>query len=956
MKRLFSWAQIWTVREQQCLRLLAHSLVTYPKTVLILCLAATALAFLYAVQYLGFVAGRSDLISSEKQYARLYEEYAHEFMGLDRVLVVVEPTSEQQGKEFVTRLGSLLQQDAAHVADIFYRLDTSSLEGKKLLYLSPGELRTLRNQLEIHKELVRDLTTAPSLNSLFHALDRQVSAGMASHLVSGLLGLAAPAESIGEQSPVKITFLRSLMQELEHALSTTAYRYRSPWADFFADPRGRSDNDFLMSDNRRFLFLVVDPKKSPVNGSDESSESIAAMRRAIVGLLPEFPGLAAGVTGTQALISDETVSTQADARVATVVSLVGVTLLYLLFFRKIRHPLLIIAVLMVGLVWTMGFVALTVGHLTIITAFVAPMLLGLADDFGVHFLARYEEERSRGQSTVAALRTVFEHTVPGIVAGAMTTALAFAAVMFTDFRGVQELGVIAGGGILLSLLATLLLLPVLVVMGEAYRPWIARPGEQTFFAGMFASFGRVIGRARWLLLIMAGLCTLGGLAALPTASFDYNLLNLQARGTESVTWEKRIVENSTRSSRDAWATAPTLAAAMRKAAAFAALPAVEAVESVASLIPSDQEERLQLVRALRPLLSDLPRTLPPPVALDFPDLQSTLNKLKLKLRAGSAGRNPESKASEHELIEARQSLLTAIEQLQAQPEAVVKAALERFQRALFHDFQDKWSLLCNNLDPPGPITLADVPLRLRARFVSADGKKFLLQVYPKKNAWERESLEEFVSQLRQVDPDVTGSPVLVAESTRAMKEGYIEGGGYAFMVIVVVAFVVLRRVRDVFLAMVPLGLGMLWTVGLMWLFDLQFNLANLVAVPLIIGIGVENGLHLMHRFRQTGEGGPALVAGSTGQSVALFSLTTMVGFGSLMVGKYYGIFSMGLLLILAVGSVLVASLTVLPLLLKGREEKPSMLLPPTKGLSFPSCNDEATQEGAGPQSSPAPLA
>jgi predicted RND superfamily exporter protein len=153
-----------------------------------------------------------------------------------------------------------------------------------------------------------------------------------------------------------------------------------------------------------------------------------------------------------------------------------------------------------------------------------------------------------------------------------------------------------------------------------------------------------------------------------------------------------------------------------------------------------------------------------------------------------------------------------------------------------------------------------------------------------------------------------------------MIKGYIEGGIYALVVIVIIEFVSLRRVGDVLLALIPLGLGMLWTVGLMWLFNLQFNLANLVAVPLIIGIGVENGLHLVHRYREEGQGGMALVAGSTGQSVALFSFTTMIGFGSLMVGKYYGIFSMGLLLTLAVGSVLVASLVVLPLLLPHRSE------------------------------------
>jgi hypothetical protein len=398
-------------------------------------------------------------------------------------------------------------------------------------------------------------------------------------------------------------------------------------------------------------------------------------------------------------------------------------------------------------------------------------------------------------------------------------------------------------------------------------------------------------------------------------SFDYNLLNLQARGTESVKWEKRIVANSERSSWNALATAPTPAEAMRKAAAFKALSSVESVESVASLIPSDQEERLPLVRALQPLLSDLPPMLASPPPVEVPDLQRTLDKLKLKIREENDDWDPQKKPAEHELGAVRQSLLAVIERLQTLPDNEAREALARFQQPLFLDFQDKWALLRNNVNPPAPITLADVPLQLKNRFVSQDEKKFLLQIYPKKNIWDREPLEEFISQLRQVDPDIAGSPVTGYESITAMKKGYVEGGLYALVAIVLVTFLALRRVGDTLLAMLPLVLGIVWTGGWMWLFNLQFNLANLITVPLIIGIGVENGIHLLHRFREEGEGGPALIEGSTGQAVALFSLTTMIGFGSLMVARYYGIFSMGLLLTVAVGSVLVASLTVLPLIL-----------------------------------------
>jgi predicted RND superfamily exporter protein len=190
-----------------------------------------------------------------------------------------------------------------------------------------------------------------------------------------------------------------------------------------------------------------------------------------------------------------------------------------------------------------------------------------------------------------------------------------------------------------------------------------------------------------------------------------------------------------------------------------------------------------------------------------------------------------------------------------------------------------------------------------------------LQIYPKYNIWNREPLEEFISQIRQVDPDVTGSPVIGYESIDTMKKGYIEGGLYALLAIVVVAFFSLRSIKDTLLAMIPLGLGMVWTAGLMWLFHLKFNLANLIVVPLIIGIGIENGIHLVHRYREEGEGGATLLTGSTGQAVTLFSLTTMIGFGSLMLATHRGVFSMGLLLVIAVGSVLVASLLVLPSLL-----------------------------------------
>ena len=256
--------QTLLVREQQLLRLLARWSIRYPWVVLLFCLAAAAWAGFYTVQHLEFVASRNALISSDKRYVQLDEEYSDEFEGIDQLVVVVQPRDVQQGKEFATRLAEILTRDTAHVQEVFYRIDTSPLEGKKLLYLSPEDLHSLRDNLEEYRDLVHDLTTAPGLNTLFRVVNQQVSSGMVSHLVSGFLGLDSPADSagqMGEKKPLKLTFLKSLLGEMEHALGSPDYGYRSPWADFFGGTDELSDDGYLVSDNRRFVFLEVEPKE-----------------------------------------------------------------------------------------------------------------------------------------------------------------------------------------------------------------------------------------------------------------------------------------------------------------------------------------------------------------------------------------------------------------------------------------------------------------------------------------------------------------------------------------------------------------------------------------------------------------------------------------------------------------------------------------------------------------------
>jgi uncharacterized protein len=213
------------------------------------------------------------------------------------------------------------------------------------------------------------------------------------------------------------------------------------------------------------------------------------------------------------------------------------------------------------------------------------------------------------------------------------------------------------------------------------------------------------------------------------------------------------------------------------------------------------------------------------------------------------------------------------------------------------------------------VTLDNVPSYLRERFIGKSGR-YLLQIFARENIWEREPMQAFVGQLQAVDPDVTGPPVVAFYSIQNMQQGYVLGGVYALLTIVGLTFVHFRRLKPTCLALLPLGVAALWMIPCMALFGVQMNIANLIVIPLFMGMAIDNGIHLVDRALEPPRTASKRNTQSTGKAVVLATLTTIAGFGSLMVARHAGIFSFGLLLALAVTCHLVAVFTVLPLLLR----------------------------------------
>ena len=330
------------------------------------------------------------------------------------------------------------------------------------------------------------------------------------------------------------------------------------------------------------------------------------------------------------------------------------------------------------------------------------------------------------------------------------------------------------------------------------------------------------------------------------------------------------------------------------------------------MLPANQEERLALVQALAPIVAPLSLSWEQSASVDLEELDVLLDKIRFKLQRPHTSWDPTKRPAEEALLAARQALLALQERLRTTPPGDDRAVLETWQRAFMADFADKLGLLQRNVHPAGPITLADVPSYLRERYVGQSGQ-FLLRVYARHNIWEREPMQDFVTQVQAIDADVTGAPVVAFYAIREMQRGYVRGGLYALAIIVGLTWLDFRRLKPTVFALLPLGLGALWIVPWMVVLDVPWNMANLVVLPLFMGIAVDCGVHLVHRALETPETAASPLASSTGKAVFASGLTTMVGFGSLLVAQHAGIFSLGLLLTLAIGCNLAAGFIVLPL-------------------------------------------
>ncbi|MBF8298292.1 MAG: putative Protein export rane protein, SecD/SecF family, partial [candidate division NC10 bacterium] len=429
-------------------KLLACTVLAYPRITLVLAVVLTLLSVQVTIQRLSFTSTRAALAPLRGRLAQLQEEYHRAFGNPDRVVIVIESDDQDRAKRFAAALAKRLKTHVPEAEEVIYRFDLKSLEDRFLLYLSPQELADLKSKLLEHRALLEELSGAPGLNRMFQVIQREISSALVGHLFTGFLD----DEEGKSERPVDLAPLVVLLEQL-NAWADGPRAYVSPWTRFFVEAEDSGDRDgYLWSEDKRLLFVLATVQGDP-DSFIRFRKPIEGIRKEILTLRGQFPGVKAGVTGDPALEYDEVTAAQRDSGLATIISLVGVVLLVVLVFRGVVRPLMGAIALVMGVCWAFGFAAATVGHLNMLSVVLAPMLIGIGMDYGIHLLARYEEERGGGYSIREALERAFEGAGPGILHAALTTAVALFTLMLTKISALQELGFVTGSGLLLTLVS-----------------------------------------------------------------------------------------------------------------------------------------------------------------------------------------------------------------------------------------------------------------------------------------------------------------------------------------------------------------------------------------------------------------------------------------------------------------------------------------------------------------------
>jgi hopanoid biosynthesis associated RND transporter like protein HpnN len=730
-----------------------------------------------------------------------------------------------------------------------------------LMLLDTKELDQIARSIIRAQPFIASLAADPSLRGLFNVLSLAME-GVA-HKAADFTSLERPLSAISGAMSAALT-------GNEMPLS---------WRSLMID---------RPVDKRELRKLILAQPKRDFQALQPGAKATAAVRQMIsdLGLTPDR-GVTVRLTG-QVPLNDEEFGTVAEGMSWAL--FLSIVLVLACLFGALRSVKLIVAcfiTLVLGLVLTFGFAAITVGTLNLVSIAFAVMFIGLSIDFGIQFGVRYGQERFIADDASALPRTGRFMARP-LTLAAIAIAAGFLSFTPTDYKGVSELGLIAGGGMAITLVLNLTLLPALL---KAFPP-ASQPVDMGFaWAKPIDDF---LLRRRWLVLgIWAAVGIAGVLAAL-NLRFDFNPLHLKDPKAESVASILDLMQDPLRTPYNIEILAPDIEAAQTLAQKIGQLPEVNMVLTANTFIPKDQDAKLAIIQDLNDLmgLSLDPIDIAAPPKPD--DVRASLRRCAAMLREAV----PSSDVA--------QQLARLLDQAADSDDAFLK----RLAHVLLSTLKPRLDALKAALGAT-KLTVDTLPPEVRNDWIASDGRARVL-VIPAGDSNDNAVLGRFITAVRTVAPEANGSAVQIYEAGGAVSRAFQIATMFALASMAVLLGIILRRPVDVLMVLVPLAAAALATAIICWIIGLQLNFANIIALPLLLGIGVAFNIYFVVNWRN-GIDGPLQT--STARGVLFSGLTTGSSFASLAVSGHLGTASMGIVLLGGMAMTLVSIFTLMPALL-----------------------------------------
>lgn len=935
-------------------RLLARTGTHRPWAVLAIATALTAASLVLASR-IEVRTGLQDTMSPQNPMVERLTYLGENFPGAVTTTVVLEGTSSDRLVEAAERMGELLREKET-VKDVYLEQPVDFFAQHALVYQPAGELHAALEVLEDNEDNLSRLLRDPTTLGLLRAIDEIAEQSFPASdsvmtLSSRVFGRVLLEEALAGRPAARVG-VRLDTSPLEDKLEsrTLDVMRRSPLppsdararrvltvatdvfdliADVLEQDDQLSDDDvrervekltalnveraglpprYRFNDDRTMLLMEVAAKKN-LQKLENIRPFLAELDDVKQVLATEASDVRIGFTGMPPMYEEEQTAILDNVVLVTILGLLGILAVFIIGFQRVALPSLAVAPLVMGVCWTLGVQAAVAPVLNLLNLLFPVLLFGLGIDFAIHLIAEYAEQRSRGAAIEDAMLATYETVVPGLVTGAVTTAVAFLILLGADLHALRALGFTAGVGVLMALVSMLVVLPAMLTIYDR------RSGDDELLPAVEFHLLRRLGpwlfRNRYPMLAVFLVATITAAYFTPRVGFERDPFALQPEGMPATLLQGRVLEAFHVTGEPSVFFADDLKDADRIYKAALASRTIAEPISVTMALPDQQAVKAPIIERIGTALSEV-ATEGEPEGRDYDEEQ--LAELKTHLARLKIAALELSALSALLYTEETQDLVGQLrDQLNRVDRRVARASADRFARLdrLIQDALERSSTLARAMVDNRRVTVDTLPTALTDRLRGEDGRWMVL-VRANQYVFEPTFLAAHLDELYRIDPDVTG---ITPAATAVLDKITSDIPRLTLFTILAVALIVLlglRSIRGTLLALIPLVVGMIWTLGLLGAVGVPLNLVSILAVPLIVGIGIDDGVHLYHRIEHDGDLGLALA--HCGKSVVLTSLTTGIGFGSLLLSVHRGVFYLGLTTAVGILSCLVVTLFLLPAL------------------------------------------